>query len=58
MELPIPIIVEVKKRGNVTIPDTTRRVFDIHEGSVLVLKLEEVINKKEEEKNKEKEEER
>ena len=44
MEVAIPV--EVKKRGIITIPEATRKLYDIQEGSILVIKIEEVINVK------------
>lgn len=41
----ITIIAEVKKRGIITIREAERKALDIHEGSILVIKIEEVINK-------------
>lgn len=43
VEVTIPV--EVKKRGIITIPEATRKFYDIEEGSILLIKVEKVINK-------------
>lgn len=41
-------VVEVKKRGLVTIPEPVRKALGIEEGSILSIEIKEVINVKKE----------
>ncbi|MCK5014932.1 MAG: AbrB/MazE/SpoVT family DNA-binding domain-containing protein [Candidatus Omnitrophica bacterium] len=44
-------VVEVKKRGLVTIPEAVRKVLEIEEGSILSIEIKKVINVKKESKD-------
>ena len=39
-------VIEVKKRGLVTIPEAVRKALEIEEGSILSIEIKKVINVK------------
>ena len=39
-------IVEMKKRGTITIPEPMRKVLGLKEGSIFSIEIKEVLNKK------------
>ena len=39
-------VVEMKKRGMITIPEPVRKVLKLEEGSIFSIEIKEVINKK------------
>lgn len=39
-------VVEMKKRGTITIPEPVRKVLNLNEGSIFSIEIKEILNKK------------